>query len=107
MMRALAACRLQLREAGGSARYDPRSRETTFIHRVFAGYTRNQVECRACGHISRTYECCSSLTLEVSPRIASLEAALRSFTAVERLDGANRWVAGRGGCCCGRKKAVP
>lgn len=85
----------QLAEAGGRRRYDLRSSETTLIHHVFAGYTRTAVECAACGHASRTYECCTSLTLEVTPRAASLEAALRNFTAVERLDGANRWVAAR------------
>jgi hypothetical protein len=83
---------LQLLEAGGRRRYDLRTRETTLMHHVFAGYTRTAVECAACGHVSRTYECCTSLTLEVSPCAASLEAALRSFAAVERLDGANRWV---------------
>lgn len=35
----------QLLEAGVKAQFDLRSRETTFIHHVFAGYTRNQVEC--------------------------------------------------------------
>jgi hypothetical protein len=43
----LAAC-LQLLEAGGKKRYDMRSRETTLIHHVFAGYTRGQIECLRC-----------------------------------------------------------
>ena len=41
----LAYPRLQLLEAGGKKRYDLRSRETTLIHHVFAGYTRGQIEC--------------------------------------------------------------
>ena len=48
--------------------------------------------CCSCGHVSRTYECCTSLTLEVSARIASLEAALARFAATERLDGDNRYM---------------
>lgn len=47
--------------------------------------------CR-CGHVSRTYECCTSLTLEVGPRVTSLQAALARFAAAERLDGDNKWV---------------
>ena len=43
----LPAC-LQLLEAGGKKRYDLRSRETTLIHHVFAGYTRGQIECLRC-----------------------------------------------------------
>ncbi|KAL4424898.1 hypothetical protein ABPG77_002121 [Micractinium sp. CCAP 211/92] len=82
---------VQLLEAGGKAKYDLRSRETTFIHHLFAGYTRNQVECLSCGHISRTYECCTSLPLEVGAHVASLEAALARFAATERLDGDNRY----------------
>lgn len=50
------------------------------------------MECQACGHVSRTYECCTSLTLEVSARVASLEAALQRFAATERLDGENKCV---------------
>lgn len=47
---------------------------------------------RSCGHVSRTYEACTSLTLEVSARVTSLEAALQRFAAVERLDGDNKCV---------------
>lgn len=57
---------------------------------AFSGYTRTAVECLACGHVSSTYECCTSLTLEVSARLASLEAALARFAATERLDGDNK-----------------
>lgn len=42
--------------------------------------------------MSRTYEACTSLTLEVSARVTSLEAALQRFAAVERLDGDNKCV---------------
>ncbi|PRW56940.1 meiotic recombination DMC1-like protein [Chlorella sorokiniana] len=82
---------VQLVEAGGKARFDLRSRETVLIHHVFGGYTRNQVACRSCGHVSRTYEACTSLTLEVSARVTSLEAALQRVAAVERLDGDNKY----------------
>lgn len=50
--------------------------------------------CCSCGHVSRTYECCTSLPLEVGPRVASLEAALQRFAATERLEGDNRWAVG-------------
>jgi len=49
--------------------------------------------------VSRTYEACTSLTLEVSARVTSLEAALQRFAAVERLDGDNKQVPAALLCC--------
>lgn len=57
---------------------------------AFCGYTRTAVECLSCGHVSKTFECCTSLALEVSARLTSLEAALARFAATERLDGDNK-----------------
>lgn len=61
------------------------------MHHLFGGYLRNQVECLACGHVSKSYESCCGLELEVPYRASSLEAALAHFTACERLDGANKY----------------
>ncbi|GAB4819385.1 hypothetical protein N2152v2_006431 [Parachlorella kessleri] len=80
-----------LEEAGGKAKFDLRSRETTLVHHVFGGYLRNQVACLSCGHVSKSYESSLSLVLELPHRAPSLEAALQHFTKRERLDGDNKY----------------
>lgn len=66
--------------------------ETTFVHRIFAGYLRSQVKCTSCGFCSNTYETFLDLSLEIHGRVGTLEEALARFTAVETLDKANRSV---------------
>jgi ubiquitin C-terminal hydrolase len=75
--------------------------ETTFVHRVFGGYFRSQVQCTSCGHRSNTYDPFLDLSLEVSHKSCqSILDSLKEFTRKETLDSANRWK------CSGCKKRV-
>ena len=75
--------------------------ETTFIHRIFGGYFRSQVRCKACGYCSNTYDPFLDLSLEVSNKSSSsIMYALGEFTRKETLDSENQWK------CSGCKKYV-
>jgi ubiquitin carboxyl-terminal hydrolase 36/42 len=62
----------------------------TLINEVFGGILQSQVSCLSCGHVSATYDPCMDLSLELRG-CNSVEDALRRFTAVERLDGDNKY----------------
>eukprot|EP00197_Chlamydomonas_leiostraca_P010779 CAMPEP_0202874932 /NCGR_PEP_ID=MMETSP1391-20130828/26290_1 /ASSEMBLY_ACC=CAM_ASM_000867 /TAXON_ID=1034604 /ORGANISM="Chlamydomonas leiostraca, Strain SAG 11-49" /LENGTH=266 /DNA_ID=CAMNT_0049556487 /DNA_START=122 /DNA_END=919 /DNA_ORIENTATION=- len=62
----------------------------TLIEELFCGRLRSQVRCQECGHCSNTYEQVTSLSLDIL-RAASLHDSLAQFTAVEVLDGANKY----------------
>ena len=67
-----------------------RSRETSFIHRVFGGYLQSTVKCASCQHVSRTFEAFLDLSLDVK-QADSLQSALKLFTAPETLSKSNRY----------------
>jgi hypothetical protein len=70
----------------------PRLDETTFVHRIFGGYFRSQVQCINCGFLSNTYDPFLDLALEVSRQSStSIATALAEFTKKETLDCQNRW----------------
>jgi len=77
----------------------PRLDETTFVHRMFGGYLRSQVQCTICGFRSNTYDPFLNLSLEISTA-KSISAAFTDFTRKETLDTANKWK------CDGCKKSV-
>jgi ubiquitin C-terminal hydrolase len=75
--------------------------ETTFIHRIFGGYFRSQVRCKACGYCSNTYDPFLDLSLEVSKKSSnSIMQSISEFTKRETLDSDNQWK------CSGCKKYV-
>jgi len=79
----------------------PRLDETTFVHRMFGGYLRSQVQCTKCRFSSNTYDPFLDLSLEISAKNAnSISTAFTAFTRKETLDAANKWK------CSGCKKSV-
>jgi ubiquitin carboxyl-terminal hydrolase 36/42 len=65
----------------------------TLVNEVFSGILQSQVTCLSCRHVSATYDPCMDLSLELGG-CSSVEDALRRFTAVERLDGDNKYRCG-------------
>lgn len=95
----------ELRDAGINQRMSgwrdrlptPRLDETTFLHRIFGGYLRSQLQCPKCNYCSNTYDPFLDLALEVSSKaIKSVADAFFEFTKKETLDSDNRWRCG--GC---------
>jgi ubiquitin C-terminal hydrolase len=79
----------------------PRLDETTFVHRIFGGYLRSQVQCVECRYRSNTYDPFLNLSLEVAGRnCSSLADAISEFSRAETLDKNNRWK------CSGCEKKV-
>ncbi|MCO5557031.1 hypothetical protein L7F22_010586 [Adiantum nelumboides] len=62
----------------------------SFIKSVFGGSLRSQVKCTQCSHCSNKYDPFLDLSLEVA-RADSLHKALAHFTAIEVLDGDNKY----------------
>lgn len=99
----------ELKEAGINAHKSgwrdrlpvPRLDETTFVHRIFGGYLRSQVQCTNCNYRSNTYDPFFDLSLEISRKSChSVCAAIQQFTRKETLDNENRWK------CSGCRKRV-
>ncbi|CAM6118723.1 unnamed protein product [Calypogeia fissa] len=66
------------------------SQEKSLVYRIFGGQLRSQVKCTACDHCSNTYDPFLDLSLEIV-RADSLTKALARFTAVDVLDGDNKY----------------
>lgn len=64
--------------------------QKNFIHRIFGGRLRSQVKCSQCSYFSNTYDPFLDLSLEIV-RAESLLRAMARFTAVEVLDGGNKY----------------
>lgn len=69
---------------------DPRSKETTLIHRIFGGYLQSTVTCSSCKHISRTFDQFLDLSLDVN-KSDNLSSAFKVFTTPELLSKGNRY----------------
>lgn len=80
-----------LDEFGGEKAVDPSTQETTLIQHIFGGRLQSQVQCTACGMVSNRYENMMDLTVEIHGDADSLEECLDKFTAVEWLDGDNKY----------------
>lgn len=66
------------------------SQERSLIHKIFGGRLRSQVKCTVCSTCSNTYDPLLDLSLEIV-RADSLTKALNRFTAVEALEGDNKY----------------
>ncbi|KAF0902783.1 hypothetical protein E2562_019112 [Oryza meyeriana var. granulata] len=80
-----------LDEFGGEKAVDPSTQETTLIQHIFGGRLQSQVQCTTCGMVSNRYENMMDLTVEIHGDADSLEECLDQFTAVEWLDGDNKY----------------
>uniref|UniRef100_A0ACD5ZF94 Uncharacterized protein n=1 Tax=Avena sativa TaxID=4498 RepID=A0ACD5ZF94_AVESA len=80
-----------LDEFGGEKVVDLSTQETTIIQHIFGGRLQSQVQCTACGVVSNRYENMMDLTVEIHGDAESLEECLDQFTAVEWLDGDNKY----------------
>jgi len=67
-----------------------RVQDTNPIGRMFGGMLQSEVKCTQCGHCSRTFDHFQDLSIEVK-RAASIESSLSQYTAVERLEGDNKY----------------
>lgn len=66
------------------------SSHRNFIQRIFGGRLRSQVKCTQCSHSSNTYDPFLDLSLDIV-KAESLLKALARFTAIEVLDGNNKY----------------
>lgn len=80
-----------LDEVGGEKAVHPDTRETTLIYYIFGGHLQSQVKCTRCLRVSNRYENMMDLNVEIQGDVSSLEDALEQFTALEWLDGENRY----------------
>ncbi|XP_062229439.1 ubiquitin carboxyl-terminal hydrolase 19-like [Phragmites australis] len=80
-----------LDEYGGEKAVDLSTQETTVIQHIFGGRLQSQVQCTACGMVSNRYDNMMDLTVEIQGDAESLEKCLDQFTAVEWLDGDNKY----------------
>ncbi|KAF8658594.1 hypothetical protein HU200_059055 [Digitaria exilis] len=89
-----------LDEYGGEKAVDLSTQETTVIQHIFGGRLQSQVSyvstligimCTACGMVSNRYDNMMDLTVEIHGDAESLEKCLDQFTAVEWLDGDNKY----------------
>mmetsp|Transcript_17630 Transcript_17630/g.29624 ORF Transcript_17630/g.29624 Transcript_17630/m.29624 type:complete len:592 (-) Transcript_17630:172-1947(-) len=69
----------------------PPQSETTFVHQAFGGRLRSQVTCTSCKYDSNTYDPFLDLSLEIN-KVPTIAQALGRFTAVEVLDGQNKYL---------------
>ncbi|XP_078162663.1 ubiquitin carboxyl-terminal hydrolase 18-like isoform X2 [Carex rostrata] len=76
---------------GGEKNLDLSSQETTIIQHIFGGHLRSQVICEKCEMVSNRYDNMMDLTVEIQGDAESLEQCLDQFTAVEWLDGDNKY----------------
>lgn len=80
-----------LDEYGGEKAVDLSIQETTIIQHIFGGRLQSQVQCTTCGMVSNRYDNMMDLTVEIQGDAESLERCLDQFTAVEWLDGDNKY----------------
>lgn len=73
-----------------TVKLDPRSKETTAIHRIFGGYLQSTVTCSSCRHVSRTFDQFLDLSLDVN-KSETLGSAFKVFTTPELLSKGNRY----------------
>jgi len=78
------------RSIAGIPKPPPDVEFTSFIYRIFGGRIRSQVKCTSCNYESNTYDPFLDLSLEIN-HASSVDKALKRFTAIESLDGANKY----------------
>lgn len=73
-----------------SRKLDPKIAETTWVHKIFGGRLRSRVTCMQCGHNSDTFDSILDLSVDIY-NMTSLKEALRKFTAIDFLKGADKY----------------
>ncbi|KAN0126717.1 hypothetical protein V8E52_000357 [Russula decolorans] len=76
--------------AGYSSKADPKIAETTWVHKIFGGKLRSRVTCNECHHNSDTFDSILDLSVDIHG-IDTLRDALRKFTAIDYLKGADKY----------------
>ncbi|CCM00658.1 uncharacterized protein FIBRA_02696 [Fibroporia radiculosa] len=76
--------------AGYPPKLDPKLAETTWVHKIFGGRLRSRVTCLDCGHNSDTFDSVLDLSIDILGS-SGLKEALRKFTAVDHLKGADKY----------------
>ncbi|KAI0053675.1 cysteine proteinase [Auriscalpium vulgare] len=76
--------------AGQPAKLDPKLAETTWVHKIFGGKLRSRVTCTECHHPSDTFDNILDLSIDIYGA-NSVKEALRRFTAVDYLKGADKY----------------
>ncbi|KAI9467150.1 cysteine proteinase [Lactarius psammicola] len=76
--------------AGHSSKVDPKLAETTWVHKIFGGKLRSRVTCDECHHNSDTFDSILDLSVDIHG-VDTLQSALRKFTAIDRLKGADKY----------------
>ncbi|WIA35078.1 hypothetical protein OEZ86_003565 [Tetradesmus obliquus] len=89
-----------LRAAGTYNPQKPPRHPRTLVNALFGLILQSTVTCCSCRHVSASFDPAMDLSLELGG-CASVEDALRRFTAVERLDGDNKYR------CEGCKQLMP
>ncbi|KAH9943232.1 cysteine proteinase [Epithele typhae] len=69
---------------------DQKLAEKTWVYGIFGGMLRSRVKCLSCGYNSDTYDRMMDLSVDIAG-VGTLRDALRMFTAVDHLKGANRY----------------
>ncbi|KAI0307038.1 hypothetical protein B0F90DRAFT_1665355 [Multifurca ochricompacta] len=69
---------------------DPKLAETTWVHRIFGGKLRSRVTCDECHHNSDTFDSILDLSVDIHG-VDTLRDALRKFTAIDYLKGADKY----------------
>jgi len=64
--------------------------KTSWLHRLFGGEFRSRITCDECGHNSDTFDLLLDISVEIG-KCATVQEALRKFSAAERLDGKNKY----------------
>ena len=67
-----------------------RRSETSFVWRTFGGTLRSRITCATCGRASDKFDGLMDLSLDIA-RAKSVSHALKSYVAVEVLDGTNKY----------------
>jgi hypothetical protein len=74
----------------GHRKADPKIAETTWVHKIFGGKLRSRVTCDECHHNSDTFDNILDLSVDIHG-VDTLRDALRKFTAIDYLRGADKY----------------
>ncbi|OAE18123.1 hypothetical protein AXG93_4101s1100 [Marchantia polymorpha subsp. ruderalis] len=90
LLEALHKCCIPPELASTSSSNPKPSQDKSLVYKIFGGRLRSQVKCSVCYHCSNTYDPFLDLSLDIV-RADSLTKALTRFTAVDTLDGDNKY----------------
>lgn len=81
---------LQLSAQNGVKSVPEKLAATSWVYRLFGGQFRSRVTCGSCGHNSDTFDTLLDLSVDIA-KCDTLKQALRMFSAIERLEGSNKY----------------